>query len=49
MHRRKCYAMAFYSDWFRLSYTYLNRSDEFYGQHNADNYGAIMVSFRAPF
>jgi len=42
-------AMAFYSDWFRLSYTYLNRSDEFYGQHNADNYGAIMVSFRAPF
>jgi len=40
---------VFYSDYLRLSYSYLYRSDEFYGQHNGDNYGAIMISLRAPF
>jgi lipid A 3-O-deacylase len=39
----------FYSDWVRLSYSYLYRSDEFYGQHNGDNFGAITLSFRVPF
>ena len=42
-------AALFYSDWLRLSYTYLYRSDEFFGQHNADNFGAIMISFALPF
>ncbi len=42
-------AALFYSDWVLLSYSYLYRSDEFYGQHNADNFGAITVSFRVPF
>ncbi|HLI11289.1 MAG TPA: lipid A deacylase LpxR family protein [Alphaproteobacteria bacterium] len=42
-------AALFYSSWARVSYTYVNRSDEFYGQHNADNFGSIMASIVLPF
>lgn len=42
-------AAVFYSDWLRLSYSYLNRSDEFYRQHNPDSLGSIMLSVLVPF
>ena len=42
-------AVLFYSNWVRLSYTYLYRSDEFYGQDHADHFGAITISFALPF
>jgi hypothetical protein len=38
-------AAVFYSDWLRLTYSYLNRSDEFYGQHNPDDFGSLTLSF----
>ena len=38
-----------FSDWLRVSYSYLVRSDEFYGQKGADQYGSLTASIVLPF
>jgi hypothetical protein len=40
---------VFYSDWAKFSYSYLYRTEEFYGQRGGDTYGTINLSFHAPF
>ncbi len=42
-------AAAFYSDWLRLSYTYVYRSPEFRGQRGGDEFGALTMSLVLPF